>query len=282
MSASPSPTTSKALIAGRYAVLRKLGSGSVGTVYLAVDERERREVALKVIRTEALIARSALCMQEEFRAIASLEHPQIARAHDFGYTGDGVPFYTREYVPGVPLPPGPPSGESPEAFLRPVLDLLEAIDYAHERGILHLDIHSGNLILADDPRRGAVLIDFGLAPTPPAIARSAGAAGWSALPPELLAGRPASVATDVYLAGRLLFLRLTGRPAGGPANSQARRTPAHRGARMKPKANSCTWKTPSWLLRFYGCRITAASAMNFAEQSGQIPCEAFPPVRRVK
>jgi len=217
VSASPSPTTSKALIAGRYAVLRKLGSGSVGTVYLVFDERERREVALKVIRTEALIARSALCMQEEFRAIASLEHPQIARAHDFGYTGDGVPFYTREYVPGLPLPPGPPSGESPEAFLRPVLDLLEAIDYAHERGILHLDIHSGNLILADDPRRGAVLIDFGLAPTPPAIARSAGAAGWTALPPELLAGRPTSVATDVYLAGRLLFHRLTGRQAGAPA-----------------------------------------------------------------
>ena len=65
-------------------------------------------------------------MQEEFRAIASLEHPQIARALDFGYTEDGVPFYTREYVPGRPLPPGPPAGESPEAFLRPLLDLLEA------------------------------------------------------------------------------------------------------------------------------------------------------------
>ena len=127
MSVSPSPSSApKALIAGRYAVLRKLGSGSVGTVYLVLDERERREVALKVIRTEALIARSALPMQEEFRAIASLEHPQIARALDFGYTEDGVPFYTREYVPGRPLPPGPPAGESPEAFLRPLLDLLEA------------------------------------------------------------------------------------------------------------------------------------------------------------
>jgi DNA-binding NtrC family response regulator len=218
VSASPSPSIQRAVIADRYAIRRKLGSGSIGTVYLAFDELERREVALKIIRTEALIARAAGRMQEEFRAIAALEHPQIARAYDFGYTDqDGVPFYTREYVPGRPLPPGPPAGQSPEDFLRPVLDLLEAIDHAHARGILHLDIHAGNLILADDPGRGGVLIDFGLAPTPRAIARSSGAAEWATLPPELLSGEPASALADVHLAGRLLFYRLTGRQSGAPA-----------------------------------------------------------------
>jgi serine/threonine-protein kinase len=157
-------------------------------------------------------------MQEEFRAIAALEHPQIARAYDFGYTErDGVPFYTREYVPGRPLPPGPPGSERPEDYLRPVLDLLEALDHAHARGILHLDIHAGNLILADDPARGGVLIDFGLAPTPRAIVRSAGAAGWAALPPELLAGQAPASAADIYFAGRLLFHRLTGRQGGAPS-----------------------------------------------------------------
>ncbi len=180
MSASPSPTFQQAVIADRYAIRRRLGSGSAGTVYLAFDELERRDVALKIIRTEALTARAAERMQEEFRAIAALEHPQIARAHDFGYTDQGgVPFYTREYVPGRPLPPGPPAGQSPQDFLQPLLDLLEAIDHAHAHGILHLDIHAGNLILADDPWRGGVLIDFGLAPAPRAIARSVGAAGWA-------------------------------------------------------------------------------------------------------
>jgi DNA-binding NtrC family response regulator/tetratricopeptide (TPR) repeat protein len=217
MSTSPTPQVQPAIIAGRYAIVRKLGAGSVGTVYLVFDQVERREVALKLLRTEALIARSAARIQEEFRAIAALEHPQIAKAHDFGYSErDGVPYYTREHVEGRPLPPGPPASQTPEEYLRPVLDLLDALEYVHDQGILHLDVHAGNLIVANDSSRGSVLIDFGLAPSPASLVGSARGASLLNLPPELIAGKEPRPATDLYLVGRLLLYRITGRTTREP------------------------------------------------------------------
>src|SRR6185503_20774520 len=94
---------------GRYAIRKKLGAGSIGTVYLAEARRSGRPVALKVIRADRLSSRGVARLQREFKAIASLEHRQIAGAMDFGYTETGgVPYYTREYIEGTPLPPGPP------------------------------------------------------------------------------------------------------------------------------------------------------------------------------
>src|SRR5437867_2060466 len=161
MPSSPSPFVKTAIIQGRYTVRRRLGSGSMGTVYLAFDEEAKRLVALKVIRMERLITDAVPRMQEEFRAVASLRHPQIASAYDFGYTEEGaIPFYTREYIQGAPLSPGPPGKEPAAEFLRPILDLLDALVYLHEHDALHLDIHAGNLIVAEDAARGSVLIDI--------------------------------------------------------------------------------------------------------------------------
>jgi hypothetical protein len=120
MGISPSPTPRASVIGGRYTVLRKLGSGSLGSVYLARDEKARRPVALKIIRSGRTAAQAVRPMQDEFRAIAGFTHPRIARAYDFGYTEAGVPYYTRESIGGAPLPPGPPGKESPSKFLRPV------------------------------------------------------------------------------------------------------------------------------------------------------------------
>ena len=125
MSVSPTPSRRTAVLDGRYAIRQKLGSGSVGTVYLAHDEQADRLVALKVIRTEQLLRQASSSMQDEFRAIALLSHSQVAKAYDFGYTETGVPYYTREYIEGSPLPSGPPPRDPPLEFLRPILDLLE-------------------------------------------------------------------------------------------------------------------------------------------------------------
>jgi serine/threonine protein kinase len=110
MSPAPSPRSRIFDVSGRYHIQRKLGTGSMGTVYLAHDEVAGRPVALKLLRVEKLEpARGLEDLQQEFRAIANLRHSQIASAYDFGYTQDSqVPFYTREYVEGVPLPGGPP------------------------------------------------------------------------------------------------------------------------------------------------------------------------------
>src|SRR5262249_51813979 len=159
----PSPQLQGNLFARRYVLRKKLGAGSLGSVFLAFDVELKRQVALKVIHAERLGPPAVGRMKDEFRAITSLDHPQIAKAYAFGYTEpDGVPSYTREYIQGTPLPPGPPSRVAPLPFLQPIIDLLDALDYVHEQGILHLDVHAGNLIVADAKERGAVLIDIGL------------------------------------------------------------------------------------------------------------------------
>ncbi len=161
MQGSRSPITTQLAVSSRFRIQRKLGSGSVGAVYLAHDVSAERSVALKVIRSDGIGSKDLRVLQREFRAIASLRHPQIAEAYDFGYTEEGrIPFFTREYVAGSPLRPGPPDSKAqanPGEFLKPVLDLLDALDYLHAHDILHLDIHAGNLIVADDDKRGSVL-----------------------------------------------------------------------------------------------------------------------------
>ncbi|MCZ6793409.1 MAG: AAA family ATPase, partial [Planctomycetota bacterium] len=210
---APSPRDGP-LISGRYRILRRLGAGSVGTVYLARDLSARRPLALKVIQRELLSADGARSLQEEFRAIASLHHPQIAAAYDFGYSEEGgLPFYTREHVDGAPLPPGPPDADGqadPGRFLRPLFDLLDALHYLHTHEILHLDIHAGNLIVANDPERGAVLIDFGLFRPRRVSLASSVFLSRSSLAPEVLHGGSASFPADIYSVGRLLLYRLTG------------------------------------------------------------------------
>jgi tetratricopeptide (TPR) repeat protein len=215
MGTTPSPHLTAPGRVGPYSVHRKLGSGSLGTVYLVRDPRRRRLVALKVLRTDRLTPEAVGRLQKEFRAIASLHHEQIATAHDFGYTESGrVPFYTREYVQGTPLPPGPPGSSAPAEFLRPILDLLDALEYLHAHGILHLDIHPGNIIVAEDKHRGSVLIDFGVIPSAGGTGLQTGWEPWSGMPPEMLGRGAPSLATDIFLAGRVLHYRLTGDARG--------------------------------------------------------------------
>jgi len=102
-------------------------------------------------------------------------HAHIAAAYDFGYTREDAPVLHEGVHPRNTARARAARGEDPRTFLRPILDLLDALDYLHAHGILHLDVHPGNLIVGTDPARGAVLIDFGLLHT----ARGSGAgAGW--------------------------------------------------------------------------------------------------------
>ena len=166
MSPSPGQPVEERLISGRYKLIRNLGTGASGTVFLAWDSRDEREVALKILHKDRLGAEGIQALQREFRTLVTLSHSQIAAAHDFGYCDDDeTPYFTREFIPGRPLLPGPPSLDStisPATYLRPIVEVADALHYLHSHEILHLDVHAGNVIEATNPDRGSVLIDFGL------------------------------------------------------------------------------------------------------------------------
>src|SRR5262245_11729231 len=94
-------------VSRRYSLRRELGSGSLGTVYLALDRVRGKLVALKILRVERLGESAIASIRTEFQAVASLRHPRLAAAYDFGYSETGrIPFYTREFIPATPVAPG--------------------------------------------------------------------------------------------------------------------------------------------------------------------------------
>ena len=199
-----------AIVDDRYRIVERLGTGSSGTVYVAHDRVERRDVALKVFHSERLLVGDLEQIQGEFRILTSIIHPRIASAYDFGYLRDsGVPYYTREYVPGLPLAAGPPDDADALTFLQPILDLLDALDCLHRHGIVHRDIHAGNLIVCDRRGPSGTLIDFGL-PRLKEASRPSSPRWLQQLPRDLHGSADWTPRSDLFLVGRLLSYRLTG------------------------------------------------------------------------
>lgn len=197
--------------AGRYELLRPLGQGGGGTVFLARDlRRDGQEVALKILdRRRSKDPALAAAMQNEFAALALLRHRNLAQVHDFGATREEM-FFSSEYVPGEDLLSAARGADLNTVF-RLVVELLRALDYLHRRGVLHLDLKPENILVAkpEGGERGLKLIDFGLAEW-----KRRGVSGpgeFSGTPPyaapELLLEQGAGPASDIYALG-MLFHRL--------------------------------------------------------------------------
>jgi eukaryotic-like serine/threonine-protein kinase len=151
---------------GRYLIVRTLGEGGMGTVYLA-EQREpiRRYVALKVIKlgmdTNQVLARFA----QERQALAMMDHPNIARIFDAGATPKGRPYFVMEYIDGAPITQFCDNhrmtiGQRLELFLA----VCRAVQHAHQKGVIHRDLKPSNVLVAEQDGRGtAKVIDFGIA-----------------------------------------------------------------------------------------------------------------------
>ncbi|KWS05375.1 Serine/threonine protein kinase [Lysobacter capsici AZ78] len=218
---------------GPYRLLRELGAGGMGTVFLA--EREAgdgvQRVALKLLHglpTQSAIRR----MARERGLLASLDHPLIARHIDGGLTEAGQPYLVMDYVEGVPLhqhladAPG-----SLRSRLQLFLGLCEAVQHAHQRLVLHRDLKPSNIVVRPDGR--PALLDFGIATLidgadPSQTATVAFTPGYGA--PEQRRGEAATTATDVFGLGALLFDLTTGRKLSdlrgrdGPVPAPSRQT----------------------------------------------------------
>src|SRR6266508_4593956 len=156
----PGSDTERGLVLGRYRPLRPLGSGGSGSVWLARDEQTGGEIALKVVPKEGKAAPRA---EREAEAAARLRHPHCLRA--YGLESDDRHVYIAyEYVPGSTLRQALRSGElGDEGAVEAAAQVLEALSFAHARGIVHRDVKPSNVLLADEETVSVRLFDFGLA-----------------------------------------------------------------------------------------------------------------------
>src|ERR687883_887927 len=200
------------VVDGRYAVEARIARGGMATVYLALDRRLEREVALKVMHAHlADDPQFTARFIREARAAARLSHPNVVSVFDQG-DDHGLLYLAMEYLQGRTLREvlADLSVLTPdEAFdvVEPVLDALAA---AHAAGIVHRDVKPENVLLTDDGR--VKVADFGLARAASAGTTTTGVLMGTAayLAPELLARGVAGPRADVYAVGIMLFEMLTG------------------------------------------------------------------------
>ena len=201
------------LVLGRYRLGRRLGSGGFGTVYAAHDERLDRPVAVKTVAAHGPVPERA---QREALAAARLHHPGIVAVYDAG-EADGERYLISELVRGRTLAALERDGAlSDRDVLRIGLSLADALDHAHERGVIHRDLKPQNVIVPDAPseaRAAAKLLDFGvahLAGDEP-LTRTGDVVGTLAyMAPEQAAGERVDEQADLYSLALVLYEALAG------------------------------------------------------------------------
>ena len=209
----------RGVINDRYTVLRTLGSGGFGEVFLARDGVLGREVALKVLGRRCADDGGGI---ERFRreacSAASLSHPNVVAVHDFGQDPeDGAPYIVMEYVPGVTLA-DVLKGEgalAPGSAAAVALGVASGLEAAHRRGVVHRDVKPANVLLAGAGAFGTVKVaDFGVARVvaEDTLTEENAVVGTAHyLSPEQAMGRPAGPASDLYSLGVVLYEMLAGR-----------------------------------------------------------------------
>ena len=204
---------------GPYELIRELGRGGMGTVWLArrTEGLTRRVVALKLPHPGMLHAEFAARMGRERDILESLAHPNIARLYDAGVTPAGQPYLALEYIEGVPINEYCDSKRlGLRERLRLFAQVLQAIQHAHSHLIIHRDLKPANILVTD--AGVAMVLDFGIAKLTVEGATAETALtqfGGRALTPdyaspEQIAGQPLTTASDVYSLAVILYELLTG------------------------------------------------------------------------
>jgi WD40 repeat protein/predicted Ser/Thr protein kinase len=203
---------------GRYRLLKLLGQGGMGTVYLAHDSQLDRSVALKIpLISEEEGQQHLERFYREARAAAALHHPNICPVHDVGEI-DGLPYMTMAYIDGKPLADfaAGPKPLAPRQCALLVRKLALALAEAHKRGVIHRDLKPSNVMI--DKRSEPVVMDFGLARRArsgdPRLTQLGSLLGTpSYMPPEQVSGDPDAMgpASDIYSLGVVLYELLAGR-----------------------------------------------------------------------
>ena len=220
----------------RYRLVREIGRGGMASVFLVEDGTLGRRVALKVLDVPDDTGDLAARLEREAHVLARLEHPGIAPVHEVGRLADGRVYYTMRFVEGPRLDVYARSNASVAARLRLYQRILEAVAFAHDRGVLHRDLKPENVMVG--PFGEVLVMDWGLAklldPADDAEDRPTGASASPGarppggtdhgavlgtpgyMPPEQARGEIASLdaRADIYALGALLLDLVRGAPAG--------------------------------------------------------------------
>ena len=205
---------------GPYRLVRRLGEGGMGEVFLAErsDGEFEQRVALKRIRAGLDSSAIAERFLRERQILARLDHPGIAHLLDGGSTEDGDPYFVLEHVEGVPITDWCEQRSATlEVRIRLMIEVADAVDTAHRQLVVHRDLKPTNILVTATGR--VKLLDFGIAKLlqPEAFDERQTQVGGQPLTPayaapEQILGEAVTTATDVYSMGALLFELLTGRP----------------------------------------------------------------------
>jgi serine/threonine-protein kinase len=193
---------------GDYRIVRPLGEGGMGVVFLAIREGQGFEqtVALKLLRGGLVDPRLVQRLEEERRILARLEHPGIARLVDGGVTTDGQPYYAMEYVRGDHLLHYCDQNRlGLEDRLELFRQVCDAVHHAHQQLVVHRDLKPSNVLVTPEGR--VKLVDFGIARTVQEVGASERTAPWGTVAyasPEQVAGGSVSTLSDIYSLGVLL------------------------------------------------------------------------------
>ncbi len=204
---------------GSYRIARMIGAGGMGQVYKGVHPAIGSRVAVKVLNDEC--ARNSAIVERFFaeaRAVNLIRHEHIVNVLDLSYLADGRPFIVMEYLDGAPLSAivrqrgGLPLG----GFIQLIIEVLDALGAAHDKGIVHRDLKPDNVFVT--PGGHAKVLDFGIAKLKPGVHEVHGATRTGALlgtphymSPEQALGRPVDHRSDLYSLGVILYEGATGR-----------------------------------------------------------------------
>ena len=204
---------------GPYEILREIGQGGMGTVYLAMraDHAFRKQVALKIVRPEAGSRDVVRRFQQEREILATLDHPNIARLLDGGSTEQGLPYFVMEYVAGEPIDIYCDRHKlNVVARLELFRTVCAAVECAHRSGFVHRDLKPANILVTAEGT--AKLLDFGIAKVLRAADDAAAYVTRTGLhlmtpeyaSPEQVRGEAITGLSDVYSLGAILYELLTG------------------------------------------------------------------------
>jgi serine/threonine protein kinase/tetratricopeptide (TPR) repeat protein len=202
---------------GAYVIVRELGRGGMGTVFLAerADGQFEKQVAIKILNRGADTAEILRRFQAERQILARLDHPNIARLLDAGTTDDGLPYFIMDYIVGAPVTRFAVAQRlSTRQRLELFLKICGAVEFAHRNRVVHRDIKPSNIVAnaEGEPK----LLDFGIAKL---LAKDEDAAQSTteaqqhltpiSASPEQAKGDPITIATDIYSLGALLYEMLS-------------------------------------------------------------------------